>query len=143
MQKYNKRNRNNNNNGYDIKATIVRKWFGTWFSHDRHTCPFLILISRFKTDYLRQDHDRCWLLVVCYDCMPAWLLASFFLFLIVVVLYQSLRYMLYVCMVVMVFYSMARHVMVFWFLSDYCYNCCCVCCYYRRCCYYCYCWVAA
>lgn len=22
------------------EAKIVRKWFGTWFSHDRHTCPF-------------------------------------------------------------------------------------------------------
>lgn len=26
------------------EAKIVRKWFGTWFSHDRHTCPFLMCV---------------------------------------------------------------------------------------------------
>lgn len=26
------------------EAKIVRKWFGTWFSHDRHTCPFLLCV---------------------------------------------------------------------------------------------------
>lgn len=62
------------------EAKIVRKWFGTWFSHDRHTCPFLCVCvsglagwlcmsiftnSRYKTTY-GQDHDRLELWLYLY-----------------------------------------------------------------------------